>query len=37
MKFIFSAVYRVTQKDLYAYPYTSMWASVVARQISKRY
>ena len=37
MKFIFSTVYRVTQKDLYACPYTSMWAPVVARQISKRY
>ena len=37
MKFIFSTVYRVTQKDFYARPYTSMWAHVVARQISKRY
>jgi len=27
-------VYRVTQKDFYARPYTSMWAPVVARQIS---
>jgi hypothetical protein len=26
MKFMFSTVYRVTQKDLYAHPYTSMWA-----------
>ena len=37
MKFMFSAVYRVTQKYFYARPYTSMWAPVVARQISKRY
>ena len=37
MKFIFSTVYRVTQKDFYARPYTSMWAPVIARQISKRY
>jgi len=37
MKFIFSTVYRVTQKDLYACPYTSVWAPVVARKISKRY
>jgi hypothetical protein len=34
MKFIFSTVYRVTQKDFYACPYTSVWAPVVARQIS---
>jgi len=34
---MFSTVYRVTQKDFYARPYTSMWAPVVARQISKRY
>jgi len=34
---MFSTVYRVTQKDFYARPYTSMWATVVARQISKRY
>ena len=33
MKFMFSAVYRVTQKDFYARPYTSMWAPVVARHI----
>ena len=32
MKFMFSTVYRVTQKDFYARPYTSMWAHVVARQ-----
>ena len=37
MKFMFSTVYRVTQKDFYARPYTSMWAPVVARQISKQY
>ena len=37
MKCMFSTVYRVTQKDFYARPYTSMWAPVVARQISKRY
>ena len=37
MKFMFSTVYRVIQKDFYARPYTSMWAPVVARQISKRY
>jgi len=34
MKFMYSTVYRVTQKDFYAHPYTSMWAHVVARQIS---
>ena len=32
MKFMFSTVYRVTQKDFYARPYTSVWAPVVARQ-----
>ena len=37
MKCIFSKVYRVTQKDFYALPYTSVWAPFVARQISKRY
>jgi len=37
MKFTFSTVYRVTQKDFYARPYTSMWARVVARQISKHF
>ena len=37
MKFIFSTVHRVTQNDFYARPYTSMWAPVVARQISKQY
>ena len=37
MIFMFSTVYRVTQKDFYARPYTSLWAAAVARQISKRY
>jgi hypothetical protein len=37
MKFIFSALYRVAQKVFYARQYTSMWAPVVARQISKRF
>jgi hypothetical protein len=37
MKFMFSTVYRVTQKDFYACPYTSLWAPFVTRQISKRY
>jgi hypothetical protein len=37
MKFMFPPVYRVTQKDFYFRPYTSMWAPVVARQIPKRY
>ena len=37
MKFMFSTVYGVTQKDFYARPYTSVCAPVVARQISKRY
>jgi len=37
MKFVFSTVSRVTQKDFYARPYTSMWAPIVSRQISKRY
>jgi len=30
---MFSTAYRVTQKDFYAHPYTSMWAPVVAQQI----
>jgi len=34
---MFSTLYRVTQKDFYARPYTSMWAPVVARQISKHF
>ena len=37
MQFMFSTVYSVTQKYFYARPYTSMWAPVIARQISKRY
>jgi len=37
MQFMFSTVYRVTQKNFDARPYTSMWAPVVARQIYKRY
>jgi len=37
MKFMFSTGYRVTQKDFYTRLYTSMWAPVVARQISNRY
>jgi hypothetical protein len=37
MKFMFPTVYKVTQKDFYAHLHTSMWAPVVARQISKRY
>ena len=37
MKFMFSTMYRVTQKDFYARPYTSMWAPVVARQIYKHF
>jgi hypothetical protein len=34
---MFPTVYRVTQKYFYARRYTSIWAPVVARQISKRY
>jgi len=37
MNFMFSTVYRVTQKDFYALPYTSVWAPVEARQISKQH
>ena len=37
MKFMFWTVFRVTQKDFHAHLYTSMWAPVVARQISKWY
>jgi hypothetical protein len=33
MKFKFSTVYRVTQKDFYAHPYTSMWAPDLRRCI----
>jgi hypothetical protein len=32
---MFSTLNRVTQKDFYAHPYTSMWAPVVARPISE--
>ena len=35
MQFMFSTVYKVTQKDFYARPYTSMWPPVVVRQICK--
>jgi hypothetical protein len=37
MKFMFSTVYRVTQQDFYAHPYTSMWAPAVSGPISKGY
>ena len=37
IKFMFSTVYRVTQKDFYARQYTSMWAPAVARQMFKWY
>jgi hypothetical protein len=37
MEFMFSTVHRGIQKDFDAHPYTSVWAPVVARQISKRY
>jgi len=37
MQFMFSTLYRVTQKDYYARLYTSTWAPVVARQLSKWY
>jgi hypothetical protein len=30
MKFMFSTVYRTTQRDFYAHPYTLMWAPLVA-------
>jgi len=30
MKFMFSTVHRVTPKNFYAFPYTSMWVPVVA-------
>jgi hypothetical protein len=33
MKFMFSTVYRVTQKDFYARPYTSMWAPDLRQRI----
>jgi len=31
MQFMFSTVYRVTQKDFYARPYTSTWAEMLPR------
>jgi hypothetical protein len=33
MKFMFSTVYRVTQKDFYAQPCTSMWAPDLRQHI----
>jgi hypothetical protein len=30
---MFSTVYRVIQKDFYAHPYTSMWASDLRQRI----
>jgi hypothetical protein len=30
---MFSIVYRVTQKDFYAHPYTSMWAPDLRQRI----
>jgi hypothetical protein len=33
MKFMFSTVYRVTQKDIYVHPYTSMWAPDLRQRI----
>jgi hypothetical protein len=33
MKFMFSAVYRVTKKYFYARPYTSMWAPNLRQRI----
>jgi hypothetical protein len=33
MKFMFSTVYRVTQKDFYAHPYTAMWAPDLRQRI----
>jgi hypothetical protein len=33
MKFMFSTVYRVTQKDFYAHPYTSIWAPDLRQRI----
>jgi hypothetical protein len=35
MKFMFSTVYRVTQKDFYAHLYTSMWAPDLIQRIIK--
>jgi hypothetical protein len=33
MKFMFSTVYRATQKDFYARPYTSVWAPDLRQRI----
>jgi hypothetical protein len=33
MEFMFSTVYRVTQKDFHARPYTSMWAFDLRQRI----
>jgi hypothetical protein len=33
MKFVFSTVYRVTQKDFYERPYPSMWAPDLRQRI----
>jgi hypothetical protein len=33
MKFMFSTVYRVIQKDFYAHPYTSLWAPDLRQRI----
>jgi hypothetical protein len=33
MKFMFSTVYRVTQKEIYAHPCTSMWAPDLRQRI----
>jgi hypothetical protein len=33
MKFMFSTVYRVTHKDFYARPYTSLWAPDLRQRI----
>jgi hypothetical protein len=33
MKFMFSTVYRVTQKYFYAHPYTSMWTPDLRQRI----
>jgi hypothetical protein len=33
MKLMFSTVYRVTQKDLYAHPYTSVWVPDLRQRI----
>jgi hypothetical protein len=32
---MFSTVYRVTQKDFYAHPYTSMWAPDLRQRINE--